>query len=88
MARTVRLGDGSPSVLMKLGGLFPGDDEPIEAQVAEPEALPHLFEATVTNRSAFRTWLFNLLDHAEVLGCDELRDEVVAWLQSMTAIVR
>jgi predicted DNA-binding transcriptional regulator YafY len=34
----------------------------------------------VVNREAFRTWLLELLEHAEVLTPSELRDEVVAWL--------
>jgi proteasome accessory factor B len=37
----------------------------------------------VVNRSAFRTWVLDLLDHAEVLGPDELRDDLVAWLEAM-----
>lgn len=34
----------------------------------------------VINRDAFRTWLLELLEHAEVLTPAELRDAVVAWL--------
>lgn len=37
----------------------------------------------VVNRAAFRSWLFGLLDHAEVVGPDELRSEVVAWLDAV-----
>lgn len=44
-----------------------------------------VLELTVTNRSAFLTWLLGLLDHAEVLEPQELRDEVVLWLQAMVA---
>ena len=36
----------------------------------------------VTNRSAFRSFVLGFLDHAEVLGPPELRDDVVAWLES------
>ena len=37
----------------------------------------------VVNRAAFRSWLLDLLDHAEVLGPAELRDDVVAWLRAL-----
>lgn len=37
----------------------------------------------VANRDAFRSWLFGLLDHAEVLAPDDLRAEVVSWLRSI-----
>jgi predicted DNA-binding transcriptional regulator YafY len=36
-----------------------------------------------TNRAAFRSWLLGLLDHAEVLGPDEVRADVVSWLAAM-----
>jgi predicted DNA-binding transcriptional regulator YafY len=36
----------------------------------------------VTNRAAFRSWLLGFLDHAEVLGPPDVRDEVVAWLEA------
>jgi proteasome accessory factor B len=39
----------------------------------------------VVNRVAFRSWVLDLLEHAEVLGPDELRADLVAWLE---AIVR
>lgn len=42
-----------------------------------------VLELNVTNRSAFLTWLLGLLDHAEVLEPQELRDEVVSWLRAM-----
>lgn len=35
---------------------------------------------TVTNRDAFRSFVLTFLDHAEVLGPPELRDDVIAWL--------
>jgi predicted DNA-binding transcriptional regulator YafY len=37
----------------------------------------------VVNRAAFRAWVLNLLDHAEVLGPPELRDDVVQWLDTI-----
>jgi proteasome accessory factor B len=35
---------------------------------------------SVVNRAAFRAWVLDLLDHAEVLGPHELRADLVAWL--------
>jgi predicted DNA-binding transcriptional regulator YafY len=37
----------------------------------------------VTNRNAFRTFVFGFLDHAEVLGPPELRADVVEWLEAL-----
>jgi predicted DNA-binding transcriptional regulator YafY len=34
----------------------------------------------VTNRAAFRSFVLSLLDHAEVLGPPEVREEIVQWL--------
>jgi len=38
---------------------------------------------TVTNRSAFRSFVLGFLDHAEVLDPPELRDELTAWLERL-----
>jgi predicted DNA-binding transcriptional regulator YafY len=40
-------------------------------------------EMRVTNRDAFRSFVLGFLDHAEVLGPPELRDDMVAWLTSV-----
>ncbi|CAN5520676.1 WYL domain-containing protein [soil metagenome] len=37
---------------------------------------------SVTNADAFRSFVLGFLDHAEVLGPPELRDDLVAWLRS------
>jgi proteasome accessory factor B len=37
----------------------------------------------VTNRDAFRSFVLGFLDHAEVLGPPELREEMVAWLEAL-----
>jgi proteasome accessory factor B len=42
----------------------------------------------VVNRAAFRSWVLDLLDHAEVLGPDDLRDDLVAWLDAMLGAAR
>lgn len=39
----------------------------------------------VTNRAAFRSFVLGLLEHAEVLGPPELRDDVVGWLHAVAA---
>lgn len=39
----------------------------------------------VVNREAFRTWVLELLEHAEVLTPPELRDEIVEWLRAQAA---
>lgn len=37
----------------------------------------------VVNRAAFRAWVVDLLDHAEVLSPPELRADMVAWLDAV-----
>ncbi len=39
----------------------------------------------VTNRAALRSFVLGFLDHAEVLGPPEVRDEVVGWLRAIEA---
>jgi predicted DNA-binding transcriptional regulator YafY len=39
----------------------------------------------VTNIAALRSWLFELGDHAEVIGPDAVRADVVAWLEAVAA---
>lgn len=41
-----------------------------------------VLKLAVTNRGAFRSFVLGFLDHAEVLGPPELRDDVVAWLEA------
>lgn len=40
-------------------------------------------ELLVTNREAFRSFVFGFLDHAEVLAPAELRNDLVAWLEAV-----
>lgn len=42
-----------------------------------------VLEARVTNRDAFRSFVLGFLDHAELLGPDELRADLVAWLDRL-----
>jgi proteasome accessory factor B len=39
----------------------------------------------VTSRAGFRSFVLGFLDHAEVVGPPELRDDMVAWLQAVAA---
>jgi proteasome accessory factor B len=43
------------------------------------------FEVPVTNRAAFRSMVLTYLDHAEVLGPEELRADMVRWLERVTS---
>jgi proteasome accessory factor B len=38
------------------------------------------------NLVAFRTWLFAMVDRAEVIGPDEVRGQVIAWLRDMSEV--
>jgi len=40
----------------------------------------------VVNRTAFRAWVLDLLDHAEVLSPPELRDDMITWLDALTDV--
>jgi proteasome accessory factor B len=40
---------------------------------------------TVSNRDAFRSFVLDFLDHAEVLSPPDLRAEMVTWLEELTA---
>lgn len=39
----------------------------------------------VTNRPAFRSFVLGFLEHAEILGPPELRDDMVSWLEALAA---
>jgi predicted DNA-binding transcriptional regulator YafY len=40
-------------------------------------------ELEVTNRESFRSFVLIFLDHAEVLGPPELRQDIIAWLSEL-----
>ncbi len=44
-----------------------------------------VYRLRVSNRRQFRSLVVSFLDHAEVLGPEELRDDVIAWLQDIAA---
>jgi proteasome accessory factor B len=42
-----------------------------------------VFAVTVTNRDAFRSFILGFLDHAELLGPPELRQDLLHWLEAL-----
>jgi predicted DNA-binding transcriptional regulator YafY len=42
-----------------------------------------VFEVAITNPAAFRSFVLGYLDHAEILGPQSLRDDIVAWLGAL-----
>jgi predicted DNA-binding transcriptional regulator YafY len=44
-----------------------------------------LLELPVTNRAALRSFVLGFLDHAEVIGPKDVRDEMIAWLETVAA---
>ena len=55
------------------------------AEVERREDGSVILRLRVTNRAAFRTFVLDFLDHAEVLAPEELRADVVEWLEAMVA---
>lgn len=56
-----------------LGTETPADEQPDGSVV---------FTVEVTNRSGFRSFVLGFLDHAEILGPPELRDDLIEWLRA------
>ncbi|MDQ6910417.1 MAG: WYL domain-containing protein [Actinomycetota bacterium] len=58
-------------------------------QLGEDSVIEHradgsvLIAVPVTNREAFRSFVLGFLDHAEVLGPEELRSDIVEWLEAL-----
>lgn len=69
--------------LAALVGRELGDDAVDRSVAAQPGRT--VFSVPFTNIDAFRSWLFGLGTHAEVLGPPELRDSIIQWL---IAVVR
>jgi predicted DNA-binding transcriptional regulator YafY len=55
----------------------------VEAEESRRKDGSVVLAVTVTNRSAFRSFVLGFLDHAEVLDPPELRDELISWLEKM-----
>jgi proteasome accessory factor B len=51
--------------------------------VAEEDGGAVVVELPVTNRAAFRSFVLSFLDHAEVLEPEDLRRDVVEWLEAL-----
>jgi predicted DNA-binding transcriptional regulator YafY len=54
-----------------------------QAVVERPADGSVVVELPVTNRESFRSFVLTFLDHAEVLGPVELRDDMVGWLEEL-----
>jgi proteasome accessory factor B len=54
-------------------------------RAGDPDPSWVVVRVPVTHRGAFRSWVLALGDGAEVLGPDEVRADVVDWLQSLAA---
>jgi len=64
---------------VSLAGRQLGLSTPVEPQ---PDGSA-IFSVAVTNWPAFRSFVLNFLEHAEVVGPPALRDEMVAWLREV-----
>jgi proteasome accessory factor B len=85
-----RIGDGAPvTVLLRVDGALAAlvldevGESALERRHDDGSVVLHL---EVTNTAALRSWLFELGDHAEVLGPEEVRAEVVAWLEALAGV--
>ena len=65
--------DIAPTVRIELG----------DAVIESDDADGLVARVAVTNRDGFRSWILAFLDRAEVLGPDDLRAEVVQWLEAV-----
>jgi proteasome accessory factor B len=54
-----------------------------EAVLQEGDDGSVVVTCSVTNLDAFRSFVLGFLDHAEVIGPPELRDDIVAWLRAV-----
>jgi predicted DNA-binding transcriptional regulator YafY len=54
-----------------------------DSAVVRSDADGFVVSFEVRNRGAFRSWLFGMLDDAEVIGPPELRAETIAWLEAV-----
>ncbi len=52
-----------------------------DAEIVRDDADGLVAEVRVSNREGFRSWLLSFLDRAEVLEPEDLRADVVAWLE-------
>ena len=86
-AQPWEMGEGAPvEALVRIDADLAGwalDHLGLEALVASHDDGSVDVALRVTNRDAFRSFVLGFLDHAEVLGPEELRDDVIAWLAAL-----
>jgi predicted DNA-binding transcriptional regulator YafY len=82
-----QLGEGEP---VRAHVLVGAEQAPIAIGIVGPEAVSEerpdgsiVIEMPVSNPEGFRAFVLGFLDHAEVLGPDELRADVVDWLRTI-----
>jgi proteasome accessory factor B len=85
-----RIGEGAPvTVAVHVDAALAGlvlDEVGAGALASRGDDGSVVLHLEVTNTAALRSWLFELGDHAEVLGPDEVRAEVVAWLEAVAGV--
>jgi predicted DNA-binding transcriptional regulator YafY len=83
------LGEGEPAeALVLIDAVLAGKVRREVGDGAVVEARPGgavVVRVPCTNRAAFRSWVIGLLDHAEVLAPDEVRADLVGWLEAVAA---
>jgi proteasome accessory factor B len=60
-----------------------GSEATIDESAGDPDTA--VIEVSITNQTAFRTFVLGFLEHAEVLAPPELRADVIAWLERAAA---
>ncbi|MFZ8998114.1 MAG: helix-turn-helix transcriptional regulator [Ilumatobacteraceae bacterium] len=82
--KDIGVGPGGPSAVVLVDAVRASQ---IEREVGAERVVARHDDGSVEvlvpcgNEPAFRSWLFGLLDRAEVLGPDDLRERIVAWLK-------
>ncbi len=60
-----------------------GSDARVDAHDTSPSS--SVIETAVSNRAAFRSFVLGFLEHAEVLEPDDVRADIVHWLERAAA---
>jgi proteasome accessory factor B len=89
LVRAWELGDGEPVLARVLvdadQAVWAAHQLGRDAVVETREDQSVVLSLTVRNRDAFRSFVLSFLDHAEVLEPDELRDDIVRWLEALAS---
>ncbi len=82
-----QLGEGEP---LRAQVLVEAEQAPIAVGIVGPDAVTEqrpdgsiVVELPVSNSDGFRAFVLGFLEHAEVLGPEELRADLVAWLRAI-----